>query len=178
MRAPDRRRCGSCRALPSVPQDAAPFEAGAVERAAQRIEDQQLDALAHLRGNVLVGERGDELRDLAGVEDCRRYARTFVPASSRRDAPRRVGKGAGYVALYSKSRRAHAESVCGAQRLASALPSALAHRGRAIQSRLVSSSSPCRRSNIAFIAFAVAVARQHQEFVTHSLIERVFAACP
>ena len=39
----------------------------AVERAAERVEHQELDALAHLGGNVLVAQPGDEFGDAAGV---------------------------------------------------------------------------------------------------------------
>ena len=49
------------------PQDAAPFEIAAVERAAERIEHQQLDARDDFSRNVFVADLRDELRDGAGV---------------------------------------------------------------------------------------------------------------
>ncbi len=64
---PDRGRAGGVERRAGLAQDAAPFEIDAVDRAADRIENQQLDALADLRRNPLVAQRGDELRDLARV---------------------------------------------------------------------------------------------------------------
>ena len=48
-------------------QDARPRQVGAVDRAAERVEHQQLDARAHLVRDVLVAQRRDELRDAGGV---------------------------------------------------------------------------------------------------------------
>ena len=48
-------------------QDAAPFEIGAVERAAERIQDQQFDAADDVSRNVFVFDMRDELRDGAGM---------------------------------------------------------------------------------------------------------------
>jgi hypothetical protein len=47
--------------------DLAVLLACSVDTAAQRIEDEELDALAHFRGNLLVGEPRDELRDFLRV---------------------------------------------------------------------------------------------------------------
>ena len=47
--------------------DARPFEVGAVERAAERIEHQQLDAREHIGRDVLVTQRGNEFGNAAGV---------------------------------------------------------------------------------------------------------------
>ena len=41
-------------------QNAAPLEAGAEDRAAERIQHQQLEALDHLTRNILVTQCGDE----------------------------------------------------------------------------------------------------------------------
>ncbi len=49
------------------PQDAAPFEPGAIDRAAERIEDQQFDARADLRRDSLISQLRDKLGDGAGV---------------------------------------------------------------------------------------------------------------
>ena len=55
--------------LPSVrARMPAPFEVRAVDGAAERIENQQLDPLAHLGGNLLVGQPRDEFGDPAGVD--------------------------------------------------------------------------------------------------------------
>src|SRR6476646_58784 len=51
-RAVDRRQ--------RLDQDAAPLEAGAEDRAAERIQHQQLDALNHLARNILVTQCGNE----------------------------------------------------------------------------------------------------------------------
>ena len=48
-------------------EDPAPFEPGAEHRAAERIEDQELDAGDHLGGNALVAQPGDEFGDAARV---------------------------------------------------------------------------------------------------------------
>ncbi len=48
-------------------QEAAPFEPGAEDGAAERIEDQELDALPHLARNGVVTEAGDELGNAARV---------------------------------------------------------------------------------------------------------------
>src|SRR5260221_9914185 len=48
-------------------QDAAPFEPGAEDRAAERIQHQQFDALDHLPGNLLVTQIGDERGDAERV---------------------------------------------------------------------------------------------------------------
>src|SRR5712691_9693953 len=92
-RAPDRGRA-RCIERPERPlQDSAPFEIGAIDRAAERVEDQKLDALAHLRGNALVGEPGDELGDPAGMHvvrtgmlghDCSRSASMFADVRADR----------------------------------------------------------------------------------------------
>jgi hypothetical protein len=65
--APHRRGTGCVHRFKRPLQNAAPFEVGAIDGAAERVEDQQLDPLAHLGGDCLVGERRDELGDLAGV---------------------------------------------------------------------------------------------------------------
>jgi hypothetical protein len=49
-------------------QDATPFEPGAIDCAAERIEDQQLDALAHLRRDTLIAQPRHELGDSTGVD--------------------------------------------------------------------------------------------------------------
>jgi hypothetical protein len=67
-RAPDRGGAGDVQCRQRRLQDAAPFEVGAVDRAAERIEDQELDALAHLGRNGLVAERRDERGDRAGMD--------------------------------------------------------------------------------------------------------------
>ena len=51
----------------SVLQDAAPFQMRTVQRAAQRIKNQQLDALAHLGRNRLVAQASDKAGDAARV---------------------------------------------------------------------------------------------------------------
>ena len=68
LRAVDQRRMGRRQLLPRPPhrgrargveaakcilEDAAPWQVGAIEAAAERVEDQQLDALAHLLRNAL-----------------------------------------------------------------------------------------------------------------------------
>ena len=65
--APHRRGAGCVELAERPLQDRAPGLAGAVDAAADRIEDQQLDALAHLLRDGVVGQAGDEFGDRAGV---------------------------------------------------------------------------------------------------------------
>ena len=51
-----------------LPQDAAPFEIGAVDGAAERIEDQQLDAREDIGRNLIVGQPRDEFGDASRVD--------------------------------------------------------------------------------------------------------------
>src|SRR5205807_3232416 len=51
----------------SAAQDLAPLEPRAVERAAERVEDEELQPLAHLRRDVLVAQPRGELREAARV---------------------------------------------------------------------------------------------------------------
>src|SRR5262249_19508365 len=67
-RAPDRGRARGIEAAERRLQDAAPFERGAIDRAAERIQHEQLDALAHLVWNLLVAKPGHEAGDIAGVD--------------------------------------------------------------------------------------------------------------
>jgi len=67
VRAPDRGRARRIEFLERAAQDAAPFEIGAIDGAAERIEHEQFYALADLGGNWLVGQAGDEFGDCAGV---------------------------------------------------------------------------------------------------------------
>ena len=53
-----------------VRQNPAPLEARAEQRAAERIENQQLDARAHLVRNRFVRQSGHEGRDAAGIGVC------------------------------------------------------------------------------------------------------------
>ena len=66
-RAPDAAGFGRVETAEPRPQDAAPFEIGAVKRAAERIQHQELDARDDLGRDILVAQRRDELRDGAGV---------------------------------------------------------------------------------------------------------------
>src|SRR6266850_320974 len=69
-------------------QDPAPLEMRAVERAAERIEDEELRALAHFARNRVVAEPGNEFGDAArvGVGDLAHSRRIFA---SRINLPRR-----------------------------------------------------------------------------------------
>ena len=66
-RSPDAAGFGGVELAERLPQDAAPFEVGAVERAAERIQDQQFDARDDVSRNVFVFDAGNELRDGAGM---------------------------------------------------------------------------------------------------------------
>src|SRR5262249_13403342 len=66
-RSPDRARARAVELPQRTLEDAAPRQPCAVERAAERIEDQQLRALAHLARYRVVRERRDEFRDSARV---------------------------------------------------------------------------------------------------------------
>src|SRR6266705_970329 len=59
-------------------QDAAPFETGAEQRAAERVEHEQFQPLDHLARDALVGEAGDEVGDAARVR--------IVPGRSAHEA--------------------------------------------------------------------------------------------
>src|SRR2546428_12458185 len=50
-----------------VAQDPAPLQVRAIERAAQGIENEQLDPLAHLGGNRAVSKPGYKAGDVAGI---------------------------------------------------------------------------------------------------------------
>src|SRR5919198_517358 len=65
--APNDARRGAIDAGQRDAQHAAPLEVGAVERAAERVEDEELQALAHLRRNLLVAQARDEFREAARV---------------------------------------------------------------------------------------------------------------
>lgn len=65
IRAPNRSGPRGIEPLQRFTQDSAPFEIGAINRAAERIENEQLDALAHLGGNLLVGQPGNKFGDRA-----------------------------------------------------------------------------------------------------------------
>src|SRR5262249_30648937 len=66
--APDRGRTGGVEAGEGPLQDPGPFERGAMNPAAERVEDQKLGPLAHRGGNLLTAELRDEAGDPAGVE--------------------------------------------------------------------------------------------------------------
>ena len=66
-RSPDAAGLGGVECAERCAQDAAPFEIGAVERAAERIQDQQFDAGDDVRRNVFVFDMRDELCDGAGM---------------------------------------------------------------------------------------------------------------
>src|SRR5262245_3076930 len=66
--APDRGRARGIERAKGALQDPAPFEVRAIDPATERVEDQELDALAHVIRNLLVGKLRDEAGDLAGVE--------------------------------------------------------------------------------------------------------------
>ncbi|MNC94315.1 hypothetical protein D3C83_111350 [compost metagenome] len=65
--APDRACARRVHGRELVLENAAPLEIRTVERAAQRVEHQQLQAVADVFGNRFVLEAGDEIRDAAGV---------------------------------------------------------------------------------------------------------------
>ena len=52
--APDRRVSRLVALFEGVPQDTAPFQLGAVDRAAERVENKELEALANRIGNPVV----------------------------------------------------------------------------------------------------------------------------
>src|SRR5262249_7347244 len=65
--APHGARLGPVETAERCHQNAAPRQLGAVESAAERIEDEQLDARDDLSRNALIAEAGDKFRDAAGV---------------------------------------------------------------------------------------------------------------
>ena len=65
---PDRCRARRIKLLQRLPQDAAPFEIGAVDGATERIEDEKFYPLTDFRRDLLVSQARDELRDRAGVD--------------------------------------------------------------------------------------------------------------
>src|SRR6267378_703175 len=87
-RPPNAATAGAVQFLESALQDPAPFEMRAVERAAERIEDEELRALAHFARNRFVAEPGNEFGDAAriGVGDLAHSRRIFA---SRINLPRR-----------------------------------------------------------------------------------------
>ena len=66
--APDRCGARGIDAFERPAQDLAPFEIGAVNGAAERIENQQLDALAHFGGDAFIAESRNEFRNRACVD--------------------------------------------------------------------------------------------------------------
>src|SRR5438309_140476 len=66
-RSPHAARCVSIHAEERAAEDAAPLELGAVERAAERVEDQELQPLADLRGNGFVAQPGGEFGQATGI---------------------------------------------------------------------------------------------------------------
>src|SRR5437868_3346393 len=87
LRAPHRARVVLVRHRAA--QDPAPLELRAVERAAERIEDQELQPLAHLGRDLLIREPGDELRQSMRVGIIHSIwipaARTTLPTRSSSD---------------------------------------------------------------------------------------------
>ncbi len=59
-----RRRIHLCQ---GAHEDLAPFQVGAVQRAPERVQDQQLDALDHVRRDLFEAQRRDEGRDVSRV---------------------------------------------------------------------------------------------------------------
>ena len=65
--APDRGRARGVERFERAAQNAAPFEIGAIDGAAERIENEEFYPLADLGGNLLIGQAGDEFGDFSRV---------------------------------------------------------------------------------------------------------------
>ena len=68
VRAPHRRRPRRIEFPECILDNPAPFQIGAVDRATERVEDEELQSFSHVRRYLLVADAGDELGDLAGVD--------------------------------------------------------------------------------------------------------------
>ena len=66
--APDRGRAGRVEFPERILDNPAPLQIGAVDGAAERVEDEELQALADVGGDLLVADARDEFGDLAGMD--------------------------------------------------------------------------------------------------------------
>ena len=66
--APDRRRARGVELPERVLENPAPFQVGAVNGTAERVENEQLQALPHVSRDLLVADARHEFGDLAGMD--------------------------------------------------------------------------------------------------------------
>ena len=139
--APDRGRRGSRRASRTCPGDPAPFQIGAVDAAAERVEDQELQPLAHVCGNLLVADAARRIRRSCGCGRCRCWNALPSSGSHRRGerggtrnvlSRRQKSRQPGLRCLQSPGRKAnvHAAARARGRNFGSDLRSAAGRGGR------------------------------------------------